>query len=130
MYVLSFKAHFNVIFEVKKLFFVLECQRFAFFVTKTIPFLTFNLLNSKLPFDLFGFCYFLVFFERISFYFHFDHSDVWIKQYVSFRYQNELKISPQKRIGFMHVDITTCIVKVHMIKKSDVYTRGDILILV
>jgi hypothetical protein len=48
-----------------------------------------------------------VVFERISFYFHFDHSNVRIKQYVLFRYQNELKITPQKQIGFMHVDITT-----------------------
>jgi hypothetical protein len=47
-----------------------------------------------------------VVFERISFYFHFDHSDVRIKQYVLFRYRNESKIRPQKRIAFMHVDIT------------------------
>jgi hypothetical protein len=47
-----------------------------------------------------------VVFERISFYFHFIHSDVRIKQDVSFRYQNELKIRPKKRIGFVHVDIT------------------------
>jgi hypothetical protein len=38
MYLLSFKAHFKVIFWVQKLFFVLECQRFAVFVTKTIFF--------------------------------------------------------------------------------------------
>jgi hypothetical protein len=54
---------------------------------KTFRFLTFNLLNSKLPFVSFGFRYFLVVFERISFYFHFDHSDVRIKQEVSFRYR-------------------------------------------
>jgi hypothetical protein len=47
-----------------------------------------------------------VVFERISSYFRFYHSDVRIKQYVSFRYRNELKIKLQKRIGFMHVDIT------------------------
>jgi hypothetical protein len=91
---------------VQKLFFWLECQRFAFFVTKTIRFFTFNFLNSKLPFVLFGFRYFLVVFERIRFYFHFVHSDVRIKQDVSFRYRNELKIRPKKRIGFVHVDIT------------------------
>jgi hypothetical protein len=45
-------------------------------------------------------------FEQISFYFHFVHSDVRIKQDVSFRYRNELKIRPKKRIGFVHVDIT------------------------
>jgi hypothetical protein len=107
MYFLSFKAHFKVFFGVQKLFLVLECQRFAFFVTKTICFLTFNFLNSKLPFVSFAFRYFLVVFEQISFYFRFDHSDVRIKQYVSFRYRNEWKIKVQKRIGFMHVDITT-----------------------
>jgi hypothetical protein len=48
-----------------------------------------------------------VVFERISFYFHFVHSDVRIKQDVSFRYRNELKIRPKKRNGFVHVDITT-----------------------
>jgi hypothetical protein len=101
MYLLSFKVNFRVIFGVQKLFFGLECQRFAFFVTKTIRFLTFNFLNSKLLFVLFGLRYFLVVFERI-FFFHFDHSDVRIKQIVS-----ELKIMPQKRIGFMHVDITS-----------------------
>jgi hypothetical protein len=47
-----------------------------------------------------------VVFEQISFYFHFDHSDVRIKQDVSFRYRNELKIRPKKRIGLVHVDIT------------------------
>jgi hypothetical protein len=50
MYLLSFEVNFKVIFGVSKLFFGLECQRFAFFVTKTIRFLTFNFLNSKLPF--------------------------------------------------------------------------------
>jgi hypothetical protein len=48
-----------------------------------------------------------VVFERISFFFHLAHSDVRIKQEVSFRYRNELKIRPKKRIGFVHVDITT-----------------------
>jgi hypothetical protein len=105
MYLLPFKVNFKVIFGVQKLFFALECQRFAFFVTKTIKF--FNFLNSKLFFVSFGFCYFLVVFERICFYFHFDHSDVRIKQIISFRYRNELKIRPQKQIGFLHVDITT-----------------------
>jgi hypothetical protein len=47
-----------------------------------------------------------VVFEQISFYFPFDHSDVRIKQFVSFRYRNKLKIKLQKQIGFMHVDIT------------------------
>jgi hypothetical protein len=88
---------------VKNCFFLLECQRFVFFVTKTIRFLTSNL---KLPFVSFGFRYFLVVFERISFYFHFDHSYVRIKQNVSFLYRNELKIRPSKRFCFMHVDIT------------------------
>jgi hypothetical protein len=36
----------------------------------------------------------------------FDHSYVRMKQNVSFRYRNKLKIRPKKRIGFMHVDIT------------------------
>jgi hypothetical protein len=97
------------IFGVQKLFFVLECQRFAFFVKKTIRFLTYNFLNSKSPFVSFGFRFFLVVFELILFYFHFDHSDVRIKQNVSFRYRNELKIRPLKRIGFMHVDITNSV---------------------
>jgi hypothetical protein len=74
---------------------------------KTIRFFTFTFLNSKLPFVSFGFCYFLVVFERISFYFHFVQSDVRIKQDVSFRYRNELKIRPKKQIGFVHVDITS-----------------------
>jgi hypothetical protein len=50
MYLLSFKAHVQVIFGGQKVFFFLECQPFAFFITKTIHFLTFNLLNMKLPF--------------------------------------------------------------------------------
>jgi hypothetical protein len=43
--------------------------------------------------------------ERISFYFHSDysHSDVKITQNVSFRIGNQLKIGPQRQIGFMHV---------------------------
>jgi hypothetical protein len=61
----------------------------------------------KLPFVLFGFHYFLVVFEQISLYFIFDHSDVKIKQNVSFQYRNKLKIRPQKQICFMHVDITS-----------------------
>jgi hypothetical protein len=85
MYLLSFEVNFKLIFGVQKRFFGLECQRFAFFVTKTIRFLTFNFLNSKLPFVLFGFRYFPVVFERISFYFHFDHNNVRIKQIVSFQ---------------------------------------------
>jgi hypothetical protein len=56
---------------------------------------------------LFGFRYFLVVFERISFFFHFVHSDVRIKQDVLFQYRNELKIRPKKRIGFVHVDINS-----------------------
>jgi hypothetical protein len=48
-----------------------------------------------------------VVFEPIGFYFCFDHSDVRIKQFVSFRYRNEFKIKLQKQIGFMHVDITS-----------------------
>jgi hypothetical protein len=116
---LSFKVNFKVIFGVQKLFFGLECQRFAFFVTKTIRFLTCNFLNSKLPFVLFGFRYFLVFFERICFYFHFNHSDVRIKQIVSFRYRNELKIRPKKRIGFMHLDITSLKVEGHCVHCTD-----------
>jgi hypothetical protein len=48
-----------------------------------------------------------VVFERISFCFHFDHSDVRIKQDVSFQYRNEMKIRPKKQIGFVHVDITS-----------------------
>jgi hypothetical protein len=48
-----------------------------------------------------------VVFELIIFYFRFDHSDVRTKQYVSFGYRNEWKIKLKKRIGFMHVDITS-----------------------
>jgi hypothetical protein len=79
---------------------------FCFFCNENNSFFNFQLLKLKITFRLFGFRYFLVVFERTSFYFRFVHSDVGIKQYVSFRYRNELKISPQKRIGFMHVDIT------------------------
>jgi hypothetical protein len=43
MYLLSFKAHFKVIFRGQKLFFSLECQRFAFFVAKSNCFLTSNI---------------------------------------------------------------------------------------
>jgi hypothetical protein len=68
-------------------------------------FVTFYFLNSKLSFVWFGFCYFLVVFEQISFYFRYNYSDVRIKQNISFRYLNELKIRPQKRIDFMDVDI-------------------------
>jgi hypothetical protein len=82
MYLFPFKAHFKVSFGVHKLFFVLECQRSAVFVTKKIRFLTFNFLNLTLPFVLFSFHYILVVFEQISFYFHFNHSDVRIKQNV------------------------------------------------
>jgi hypothetical protein len=39
MYLLSFKVHFKVFLGFKSYFFILECQRFAFFVTKTIRFL-------------------------------------------------------------------------------------------
>jgi hypothetical protein len=79
----------------------------------TIRFLTFNFLNSKLPFVSFGFCSFLVVFEQISFYFHFDHSDVRIKQNVSFQYPNELKIRSKKQIGFVHVNITSAESRLH-----------------
>jgi hypothetical protein len=102
-----FKAHLRVIFGGQRLYFFLECQRFAFFVKNNSVLFTFCILNSKLPFVLFGFCYFLVVFEPISFYFHFYHSDVRIKQNVMFRYRNKLKIRPQKQIGFVHVYITT-----------------------
>jgi hypothetical protein len=68
--------------------------------------LSFNFLNSKLHFVSFGFRYFLVVFERICFYFHFDHSDVRIKQIFLFQYRNELKTRSQKQISFMHIDLT------------------------
>jgi hypothetical protein len=82
-------------------------SRFCFFHSKNNSFLTFNFLYSNLPFVLLGFCYFLVVFERNSLHFHFNHSDVRIKQNVLFCYQNEMKMRPQKQIGFMHVDITS-----------------------
>jgi hypothetical protein len=59
-----------------------------------------------------------VVFERISFYFHCDHCDVRIKQDVSFRYRNELKIKPKKRIGFVHVDITICDLAFHKLRNK------------
>jgi hypothetical protein len=40
-------------------------------------------------------------------YFAFAHGDVRINPNVSFRYRNELKIRLDKRMGFMHVDITS-----------------------
>jgi hypothetical protein len=58
-----------------KAVFCLRMSTFCFFHNKNIRFLTFNFLNSKIPFVLLGFRYFLVVFERISFYFHLDHSD-------------------------------------------------------
>jgi hypothetical protein len=48
-------------------------------------------------------------FEQISFYFHFNHSDVRIEHDVSFRSRNKSKIRPKKRIGFVHIDITTLV---------------------
>jgi hypothetical protein len=89
---------------------------FRFFVNESNLVFTFDhektndstTTTFQLPFVSFGFSYFLVVFEQSDFYFHFDHSDVRIKQNVSLRYRNDLKIRPQKRIGFMHVDITSC----------------------
>jgi hypothetical protein len=63
--------------------------------------------NAKICFVSFRFRYFLDIFERNTFYFPFDNSELSIKRFVSFRYRNELKIRPKKRIGFMHVDITS-----------------------
>jgi hypothetical protein len=97
IYLLTFNANFKIIFWGQKLFF-LRMSMFCFFRNENISFLTFNFLNSKLPFVLFG---------GFRFYFIFDHSDVRIKQNVLFRYQNKLKIRPQKWICFMHVDITS-----------------------
>jgi hypothetical protein len=45
--------------------------------------------------------------ERKGSYFAFDHSEERIKRNISFHYRNELKIRSKKRIGFMHVDITS-----------------------
>jgi hypothetical protein len=71
-------------------------------------------MNLKLIFVSFGFRVFLVVFERISFYFHFVHSDVRINQNILFRYQNKFKIRSQKRIGFMHVEITSYVINAHL----------------
>jgi uncharacterized protein (DUF924 family) len=60
----------------------------------------------KIRFVSFWFRYFLADIERNGFYFTFDHSEERIKQIISVRYQNELKIRSKKQIGFMHVDIT------------------------
>jgi hypothetical protein len=92
---------------------------YLFFHNENNSFLTFNLLNSKLPFISFGFHYFLVVFERICFYFHFNYSDVRIKQIVLFQDWNELKIRLQKRIGFMHIDIICPIFKQNKIDPQD-----------
>jgi hypothetical protein len=64
-------------------------------------------LNSKIRFVSFWFRYFFADIERNGSYFAFDHSEERIKQNISFRYRNKLKIRPKQRIGLMHVDITT-----------------------
>jgi hypothetical protein len=56
---------------------------------------------------LFRFRYFLDIFERNTYYFPFYHSELSLTRFVSFRYRNKLKIRPKKKIGFMHVDITS-----------------------
>jgi hypothetical protein len=53
--------------------FVMECQRFAFLLWKTICLFYFN---SKTRFILFWFLYFLAIFDRNGFYFPFDHSRI------------------------------------------------------
>jgi hypothetical protein len=102
VYILPFQTHFQGFFHIKIPVFYPECQRFAFLVSKIIRFFT---LTRK--FVLFWFQYFLEVFERNRSYFAFAQSDVRIKHNVSFRYRNELKISLKKRIGFVHVDITS-----------------------
>jgi hypothetical protein len=73
-------------------------------LSKTICFFT---LNRKFVSFRSGLVFFLDTFDRNGFNFPFDHSDLRIKPNVLFRYRNELKIRPQRQIGFMHVDITT-----------------------
>jgi hypothetical protein len=79
---------------------------FCLFHNENNSFFAFFLFELKITFSFVWFLLFFVVFERICFYFHFAHSDVRIKQIVSFPYRNELKIRPQKQIRFMHVVIT------------------------
>jgi hypothetical protein len=101
-----FKIHFEEFFTAKNRFFFLECQCFAFLSFENHSFFTWN---QKFVSFRSGFVFFLDIFDRNSFYFPFDHSDLRIKLNVSFRYRNKLKIRSQKRIGFMHIDITSLV---------------------
>jgi hypothetical protein len=79
---------------------------FCLLSIKNNSFFSFFYIDSKIRFVLFWLRYFLEVIERNESYLAFDHSKERIKQNISFRYRNELKIRPEKRIGFMHVDIT------------------------
>jgi hypothetical protein len=68
---------------------------------------SFVYLNLKVRFVSFWFRYFLADIERNGSYLAFDHSKERIKQNIAFRNRNALKIRPEKRIGFMHLDITS-----------------------
>jgi hypothetical protein len=55
-------------------------------------------LNSKIRFVLFWFRYFFADIERNGSYFAFDHSAERIKQNISFRYRNDLKIRSKNEL--------------------------------
>jgi hypothetical protein len=74
---------------------------FRFLVLNTIHFFT---LTRKYVLLHSGFVIFLLILIKPVL--TFDHIKVRIKQIILFQYRNKLKIRSQKRIDFMHVDIT------------------------
>jgi hypothetical protein len=91
---LSFWIYLEGFRRQKKISFLWNVNvRFAYLVSKTIPFYT---LMPKYVSFCSDFVIFLSISERNTFYFPFDHSELSIKRFVS----------TSKRIGFMHVDIT------------------------
>jgi hypothetical protein len=76
-------------------FFLLGITTFRLFSIENISFFHYNL---KIRFVSFWFRYFLADFERSGSYFTFVHSEERIKQNISFRYRNELKIRSENEL--------------------------------